>query len=174
MKDEFKEYYTPSSEEFLNLWEKSNFVFDTNVLLSLYRYSKETKNDWIEVLNILSRENRILMPYHIGFEFHKNYHREIEQTKSFKQNKIKEIMVIRNSVEELVNNEKRIKDKKVNVLEKFDEFSKYLEGIIKNEEQDFSKEDLIIIELNNLFKNKTGAEPSSEKIKATEKTEEMV
>ena len=42
MRRAIKEYIEPSSKEKQELWEKAIFVFDTNVLLNLYRYSAKT------------------------------------------------------------------------------------------------------------------------------------
>lgn len=43
MKKRFPGYFRPAGEEFRTLWERSLFVFDTNVLLNLYRYSVDTR-----------------------------------------------------------------------------------------------------------------------------------
>jgi hypothetical protein len=38
MKDIFRGYYKLDDDEFKQLWKKAVFIFDTNVLLNLYRY----------------------------------------------------------------------------------------------------------------------------------------
>lgn len=46
MRDLFPEYYTPSVEEFNELWQKCIFIFDTNVLLDFYEYRQATREDF--------------------------------------------------------------------------------------------------------------------------------
>lgn len=56
MESLFKGYYQPTPEQFTKLWEEGTFVFDTNVLLGLYRYKEESRE---EVLNVIKKiENR--------------------------------------------------------------------------------------------------------------------
>ena len=70
MESLFKGYYQPTPEQFKKLWEEGTFVFDTNVLLNLYRYKKESRD---EVLNVIKKiEDRIWIPYQVGLEFHRN------------------------------------------------------------------------------------------------------
>ena len=70
MKDMFPEYYRPSEEDFAKLWEEAIFVFDANVLLDIYRYSPQTSNELIEIIQNL--ENRVWLPYQFAFEYHKH------------------------------------------------------------------------------------------------------
>ncbi len=44
MKGIFKGYHQPTEEEFSQLWRNALFVFDTNVLLNLYRYQSATRD----------------------------------------------------------------------------------------------------------------------------------
>ncbi len=70
MKSLFKGYYQPTPEQFKTLWEEGTFVFDTNVLLNLYRYKVDSRD---EVLNVIKRiEDRVWVPYQVGLEFHRN------------------------------------------------------------------------------------------------------
>lgn len=47
MKQTFKEFYNP---DYQNLCETCTFVFDTNVLLDLYRYKDSTIDTFFKVL----------------------------------------------------------------------------------------------------------------------------
>ena len=41
MKNMFKQYdYNFTEQEYRHIWENSLFIFDTNILLNLYRYSQ--------------------------------------------------------------------------------------------------------------------------------------
>ena len=47
MKTLFAEYYRLSDECIKEIWEESSIVFDTNVLLNLYRYNEDTCREFI-------------------------------------------------------------------------------------------------------------------------------
>jgi hypothetical protein len=70
MKDIFSGYYRPSEEELQFLWDNCLFVFDTNVLLNFYRYSKETYIEFMDILDIIS--DRVWIPHQVALEYHKN------------------------------------------------------------------------------------------------------
>ena len=46
MRNSFKEYYGLNSSELDKLWKEGIIVFDTNVLLSLYRRSQGVRDDF--------------------------------------------------------------------------------------------------------------------------------
>jgi hypothetical protein len=70
MKKLFPGYYTPSNEEFQQLWNECIFVFDASMLLNIYRYSRETQNAFLTILEGL--KDRIWIPHQAAFEFSKN------------------------------------------------------------------------------------------------------
>jgi hypothetical protein len=70
LKNTFLEYNPLSKIAIQELWEKAIFIFDSNVLLNLYRYSDETLTKFLETISLL--KDRVWLPYHVGFEFHKN------------------------------------------------------------------------------------------------------
>ena len=71
MKNTFFEYYILSDEERIKrIWNDAIIVLDANVLLNLYRYSEETKNNLFEVLEYYN--NRLWIPYQVGWEYHQN------------------------------------------------------------------------------------------------------
>lgn len=67
MRKKIKEFLEPSKSEKQELWEKAVFVFDTNVLLNLYRYSAKTRNSLLGAFE--SFEGRIWIPYQVAFEY---------------------------------------------------------------------------------------------------------
>ncbi|QRN82300.1 DUF4935 domain-containing protein [Chloroflexota bacterium] len=79
MKKEFSEFYQPTEKEFEEMWDSCDFIFDTNILLNLYRYSLETRNTFITIMEQIN--DRIWIPYQVGFEYHKNRIVEIEKLK---------------------------------------------------------------------------------------------
>ena len=50
-----------------NVWKDGIIVFDTNVLLNLYRYSEEARDELLELMK--SFQKRLWMPYQVGLEF---------------------------------------------------------------------------------------------------------
>lgn len=94
MRSKFPGYYRPTEDEFKDLWQNGLFVFDTNVLLDLFRYSDETVNALIE--NISNLGPRVWIPYRVSLEYHRNlnevissqinsYKRTIETLEDFKK-----------------------------------------------------------------------------------------
>ena len=67
MKNAIKEFLEPTSDEKQRLWENCVFVFDTNVLLNLYRYSAKTRTSLLAAFE--SFKERIWIPYQVAFEF---------------------------------------------------------------------------------------------------------
>jgi len=72
MKNNFKEYHQFTEKEFDNLITNCLFVFDTNTLLNMYRYSKDTVTAYFNVLNELRDKKQIWIPYQVGYEFYEN------------------------------------------------------------------------------------------------------
>ncbi|MXZ00727.1 hypothetical protein F4Y93_08790, partial [Candidatus Poribacteria bacterium] len=69
MKNIFKGYYKLDDKELQSLWGNALFIFDTNVLLNLYRYQATTSNELFTVMESLA--DRVWIPYHDGLEFQK-------------------------------------------------------------------------------------------------------
>ena len=72
MKDQFKEFYTYSESEEKNIREDCIFVFDTNIILWLYRIPEDSRKELIKILKKLQKKNQIWSPHQIIYEFHKN------------------------------------------------------------------------------------------------------
>lgn len=70
MKNRFAEYYKPTEAEVQDLWNTATIVFDTNVLLDLYRYDDTTRKQFIQILTFY--KERLWIPYQVGWEFHRN------------------------------------------------------------------------------------------------------
>lgn len=72
MREIFKEYHQFTEKEFKRLWRDCVFVFDTNTLLNMYRYSRATVDAYFDVLNELKKKKQIWIPYQVGYEFYEN------------------------------------------------------------------------------------------------------
>lgn len=67
MRKLFSWKFTPSKADFSELWENAVFVFDTNVLLDLYRASRPTAENFLKTLEHI--QDRIWLPYQVVNEF---------------------------------------------------------------------------------------------------------
>ena len=70
MKEEFKGFYAIKENDFQYLWDHAVFVFDTNVLLNLYRYQESTTEQLLDVIEQLN--DRVWIPYHVALEYQRN------------------------------------------------------------------------------------------------------
>ena len=67
MKNIIKEFIEPSKNTKKELWENAVFVFDTNVLLNLYRYSAKTRMSLLTAFDNLA--GRVWIPYQVAYEY---------------------------------------------------------------------------------------------------------
>ena len=70
MRDAIREYIDLSSAEKNELWKNATFIFDTNVFLNLYRYTKKTRDIMFKAFS--SFKDRIWMPNHVAHEIMNN------------------------------------------------------------------------------------------------------
>lgn len=68
MRSKFPGYFRPSNDEFVKMWKEGIFVFDTNVLLDLFRYSQKTVDTLLRIME--SVKERIWLPYQVSKEFY--------------------------------------------------------------------------------------------------------
>ncbi len=72
MRDLFPGFYKRTEEELSKLWEEGIFVFDTNMLLNVYRYTQKTRNRYFEILDLLKKRNQIWIPHQVAYEYQEN------------------------------------------------------------------------------------------------------
>lgn len=101
MKDYFKGFYNPIEELLEKAWtsDETLFVLDTSVLLNLYGYAEQTREDFFDLLKLLG--DKLWIPYHVGLEYQQ---RRLEVIKSEKAifNKIIENL---NKIEKVFQND---------------------------------------------------------------------
>jgi hypothetical protein len=171
MKDVFREFYKYSDPEIKKMWDECIFVFDTNVLLDLYRFSMDTSKKYIKILKKLKDKEKIWMPYQVGLEFHK---RRIPLISDLKNSYLELKNIFDSSIS---NAQKKINDKYheehpfVDLKKIYKELNDCLkiidDEIDKNERKhpDWFTKDSILSELNNIFKENIGKEYSEDKLK---------
>lgn len=72
MRTLFREYFKLSDSETKDIWERAIFSVDANVLLNLYRYTKDTQEKIFNVLTLLAKGQRLWISYQVASEFLKN------------------------------------------------------------------------------------------------------
>lgn len=168
MKTKFFEQYTLSDNEIKAILENGILVFDTNVLLNLYSYTKSTKE---EVLNIMKKyKNRLWMPYQVGWEFFNNRENKISNVQGGCDKLLKFINDSKNGFDKLLNdNYKRhpyIDRKSISEL-----FSNQLKTVsdeiekLKAQDPRYDKNDTILKQLTQLYNKKVGDDYSIDEYK---------
>lgn len=69
MRKQFVEYYDLAEDQIKDIWENSLIVFDTNVLLNLYRYTDDARDEFLKIIEAYN--DRLWIPYQVGLEFHR-------------------------------------------------------------------------------------------------------
>lgn len=161
MKKEFFGFYDPTEVEIESAWNEGVFVFDANALLNLYRYSEPTREDFFKALNNL--EEKLFMPYQVGFEFHSNKNTVIKGLKSLFDsipNAINELLKAGGKFDSIFNVAKRHPSIQVDAFQKLkEEFIQKIKDELENQyssHPDFSKDDTVLERLTILYENKVG------------------
>ncbi|MEO8206867.1 MAG: PIN-like domain-containing protein, partial [Chthoniobacterales bacterium] len=89
MKKEFPGHYRPTPQDFESLWKNAIIALDASLLLDLYRYSDETRKEFLRVLRSL--DTRLWLPYRAAHEFFKNRLSVISQQQKAYDDGIKSI-----------------------------------------------------------------------------------
>jgi hypothetical protein len=70
MRKKFPGFYPRADDETDRLWKEGWFVFDTNILLNLYRYGSSTRDEWLAV--IVELRERLWLPHQVALEYQRN------------------------------------------------------------------------------------------------------
>jgi hypothetical protein len=175
MKKVFSSYFTPSPEFFKELWEKSLFALDTNVLLDLYRYSDNTRKDLFETFNSL--EDRIWIPYQVGIEFVRNRPEVILAQIQMYQKANEFINSIRDEVKNKIETNLNFR---IHPLLNREDFHDSLESVLNNLSEkvkkyqgshpNFFENDPVLDSITKLFENRVGPPYKEERINEIIKT----
>ena len=168
MKQTFKEFYNP---DYQNLWETCTFVFDTNVLLDLYRYKGSTKDTFFKVLEKIG-DNKWL-PYQVGYEYHKNRQNVIHSIKAksedLKNDTASLISSFKKNFEEIKkcsDLSKRDNERIEQALIDVEKISIKYDKIFQEKYKDLKQEDYIQEKLIELFENKIGDNYTKEELES--------
>ena len=138
----FVGWYDYDVDEYSSIINNSKISLDTNVLLNIYRYSKETSDKTLYLLNKI--KDRLIFSYYVAFEFTKNRKKvESASVEEYKKYQSK----IESKYEEIINELKNISNNK---LAKKD---KLIESVIKNKEKVLQNFDSSIDKKMEVFKS---------------------
>jgi hypothetical protein len=83
MRKAFRHYFRPTEDALRELWNHAVFSFDASVLLNVYGYSHETREELINFLE--TNASRLRLPYQFGIEYSRNRCRTIiKQVKNYR------------------------------------------------------------------------------------------
>lgn len=163
MKKRFPGYYHPTEKEFLELWKNCLFAFDANVLLNLYRYTPDTKNSLLAILEKVS--DRVWLPYQAAYEYHNRRLNVIQQQMKAYDDVLGIIRKYRDELGGRLSSFVKHPSIQIHeILETFNDALKKFEGTLeklKQEHPDFLIDDPIKETISGLFDGKVG-EPTVE------------
>ncbi|BBB68271.1 hypothetical protein UNDYM_4018 [Undibacterium sp. YM2] len=167
MREKFIYFSGYKEDEFSEAWKNALFVFDTNVLLNLYRYKETTRQDFLKLFDQLN--GRIWIPHHVALEFYRNRLTVIsDQNKSFEDVK-KIVSDSFNELEQYFKNEQFAKRHALIDPTKFiasykEIKSKFLEELenLNSHQLQIKEEDFIKNKIEELFSGKVGSQFKSQ------------
>jgi hypothetical protein len=162
MKNTYFENNPLTEEELKKLWDSAIFVFDTNVLLNLYRYSDDTSENFLST--IIKLNDRVWIPFQVGLEFHKNRLKVLSDQKKHYQDFEKKINEIIGEIE----NKHRSPFLSQPLFEKLVSIKNDIKTEVDNKIQKFDKQlndDSILNKINSVFEGKVGKSFEVDEIK---------
>ncbi|AWV96907.1 PIN-like domain-containing protein [Arcticibacterium luteifluviistationis] len=161
MKSKFPGYFKLTKEEINQLWKTALFTFDANILLNLYRYSDETREEFYKILEKI--KDRIWIPHQSAQEFFNNRLAVIGQQEKSYEEAISAI----NTLESEFKNSRQHPFINSRLLKKFSNLSKDICEQLNENKQFHNKriqQDDILEKIEKLFNDKVGEEYNSERI----------
>lgn len=175
MKNVFPAYYHPSEEEFEDAWNDAIFVLDTNILLNLYRYPLQPRDELLEILRKLG--DRVWIPFHVGLEYHRNRQKNIQLRQDRFSEVQKELTQAVNTLRGKVGGKKQHSIIDVNpLLEDMDALvSRFNESLpeLRAADQVTLSSDPIRDQLDQIFEGRIGMPPSAPQLEELKKNVEF-
>lgn len=165
MRDQFRGYYQPTSEEVEAIWDKGTTVLDANVLLSLYKVSPATSNFYLAPLEQRAAKN--WLPYQVAMEFHNNVHKIRSEQTAGHSKRITEVQKFRDA---LRNTESKSRLQKSEIQAQIEEYlGKFISELeeeqtsIKDQTHHHKPDDLLG-RISELFADRVGPKPTAEEL----------
>lgn len=158
----FPGYFASDAANLKVIWERCLFVLDANVLLSLYRYSDDTRSELVEIFNLLG--DRVWVPNQVASEYLMNRVGVINQQVKIYDEAIKNVEELKRSFE---NPRQHPFVKEVTFRELGASFDKVVCELNENKKTYLGRieSDDVKAELEKLLDGRVGAPLTAEKIK---------
>lgn len=153
MKRKFPGYYHPSEEQFNKMLKDALIVFDTNILLDLYRVSSDTSKNLMDIIRKLDK--RLWIPYQVALEYHKELLTVINNQMKKYEESSNTIKTIRERMAEKRNHPFLPEDLSEKAMSLFNELESYFQQQQKKL-QDIVMEESIKEDLGDLLGGKVG------------------
>lgn len=166
MKTKFFEQYSLSEEKIKEIWKNGIVVFDTNVLLNLYRYKKDTCDDILNYMKTFG--DRLWLPYQVGWEYHNNRTDVAYSAQSACDDISKELDKEREDMSAFLDKTcaKHPYIDRKDFLKKYDRYAKLLKDYLeelKTADNMYFENDTILKKLGEIYDGKVGDEYAKEK-----------
>jgi len=141
MRNKFSGFYDLSENKLKEIWREPStlFVFDTNVLLGLYRYGKKTRKDFFNLVKGTAKDT-IWLPYHVALEYQRNRQEVIRKEEEIFDKILKYLEKIRQSVKPNEFKELKIIERFSHIQTQTEQFHKKLHKEIEDYEKLLKKE----------------------------------
>lgn len=171
MRKSLKGFYDLPNDSLSEIWSSDStlFILDTNILLSLYQYSLETRSELLKVLGLV--QGRIWIPFHVALEYQRRRLDVVRNEKLVFANINKKLSTIQNMVSRDFS-EFDLKARNTALFDLEERFKKDLFSLIDSfkaevDEADKAQpcvrsDDVIRAQLDVLLEGKVGVEPSDE------------
>lgn len=165
MKEQFRSFKKLNDKDLTELWKNAIFVFDTNVLHSIYRYKTSTSEEVLELMERLT--DRIWIPHHVALEFHRNriavirdQHKKFDDTRKVINNAIK---ALKESLSQLQLSKRHSHIDPSPLLSSIDQnASDFLVDLDNQEQQSLTvdSDDELLARIEDIFEGRVGDTPS--------------
>lgn len=132
MKRHFRGYYRPTEKEFTLLWSNAYFVFDTNVLLDLFRLPICDAERLLEVIKHI--KNRLKIPYQVAKEYHAELNNVLMEQHHFCNESLGKLNKYSEEFKKFINTPKNYPFIDENTYKEFETIYEKLQQILKEEQ----------------------------------------
>jgi len=161
MRKNFPGYFKLTEIDIKELWDNALITLDANILLNLYRYSDETKENFFKILEKI--KDRVWIPHHSAKEFFDNRLNVISQQEKAYEDAISSLK----AVEQEFKNSRQHPFISKKSLKKFSALTEEICGELDTNKEFHNKrivQDDILERIEKLFEKKVGEEFSKEKM----------
>lgn len=168
MNNHYPEFKQLSADEINAIWEGAVIVLDTNILLNLYRYSENTRDDILSVMEKL--KDRLWMPYQVGLEYYNNRVKTFSAIADMQKGFKKKLDDGKTSLLNVFNNQETSRHPHMNKEELgnvYDEAVKQVMEYVDRQTSrlhDYANDDIVLRKLLDIYNGKVGENFTTEEL----------